>query len=62
MLKAKLGVAAQQPSAQTGTENDYDEYVAVFDGPLSHSKCEANRALFPAGGVDLELEVGGIWL
>jgi hypothetical protein len=65
VLMAKLGVGVQRPSAQTGTGNDYEEYLAMFDGPLSASKCEAIRALFPAGsaidgiqlveGVDLEV-------
>jgi hypothetical protein len=62
---AKLGVSSKQPQEGMGDDNDYVNYLALFEGPLSESKREAIRALFPAGcaidgiqlaeGVDLEI-------
>ena len=64
VLMAKWGVRPLQP-AQTGVDGDFDEYLALFGEPLSESKREAIRMLFPAGcaidGIQLaegvELEV-----
>lgn len=64
VMMAKWGMRPQQPGAQTET-SDYDDYLALFDAPLSGSKLEAIRTLFPAGsaidGIQLaegvELEV-----
>ena len=65
VLMAKLGVRQQDQASQANAEGDFDEYMALFDGPLSESKREAIRMLFPAGsaiegiqlveGVDLEV-------
>ena len=65
VLMAKWGVRPQQPSTQSGADGDFDEYLALFGGPLSESKREAIRMLFPAGcaidsiqlveGVELEV-------
>ena len=62
---AKLGVRQQDQVSQADAEGDFDKYMAVFDEPLSESKREAIRMLFPAGcaiegiqlveGVDLEV-------
>jgi len=65
VLMAKLGVRQQDQASQADAEGDFDEYMALFDGPLSESKREAIRMLFPAGsaieGIQLvegvELEV-----
>ena len=65
VLMAKWGVRQQDQAPQADAEGDFDEYLALFDGPLSESKREAIRMLFPAGcaiegiqlveGVDLEV-------
>jgi hypothetical protein len=65
VLMAKLGVRPQQPTALTGVDGAFDEYLALFGEPLSESKREAIKTLFPAGcaidGIQLvegvELEV-----
>ena len=49
VLMAKWGERPQQPAAQTGADGEFDEYLALFGGPLSESKQEATRMLFPAG-------------
>ena len=48
VLMAKWGLRPLQP-AQTGANSDFDEYLAVFGGPLSESKREAIKMLFLAG-------------
>ena len=61
----KWGVRPQQPATQSGADGDFDEYLALFGGPLSESKREAIRMLFLTGcainGIQLaegvELEV-----
>jgi hypothetical protein len=46
---AKWGVRQQDQAPQSDAEGDFDEYMALFGGPLSESKREAIRTLFPAG-------------
>ena len=60
VLMAKWGVRPRQP-AKTGVDDDFDEYLALFGGPLSESKREAIRMLFPAGCAidDVQLVEGG---
>ena len=65
VLMAKWGVRQQDQAPQADAEGDFDEFMALFGGPLSESKREAIRMLFPAGcaiegiqlveGVDLEV-------
>ena len=65
VLMAKWGLCQQDQAPQADAEGDFDKYMAVFDEPLSESKREAIRMLFPAGcaidGIQLvegvELEV-----
>ena len=61
MLMAKWGERPQQPAAQTGADGEFDEYLALFGGPLSESKREAIRMLFPAGCAinNIQLVEGG---
>lgn len=48
VLMAKWGAQPRQARAQMESD-DYDDYLALFDAPLSESKLEAIRTLFPAG-------------
>ena len=65
VLMAKWGLCQQDQAPQADAEGDFDKYVALFGEPLSESKREAIRMLFPAGcaiegihlveGVDLKV-------
>ena len=48
VLMAKWGVRPLQP-AQTGVDDAFDDYLALFGEPLSNSKREAIRMLFLTG-------------
>ena len=64
-MMAKWGVRKHDQAPHAVAEGDFDEYMAVFDEPLSESKREVIRMLFPAGcaiegiqlveGVDFEV-------
>jgi hypothetical protein len=43
VLMAKWGVRQQDQAPQSDAEGDFDEYMALFGGPLSESKREAIR-------------------
>ena len=65
VLMAKWGLCQQDQAPQADAEGDFDDYMALFGEPLSESKREAIRRLFPAGcaiagiqlveGVDFEV-------
>ena len=65
VIMAKWGLRQQDQVPQADAEGDFDKYMALFGEPLSESKREAIRMLFPAGctiegiqlveGVDLEV-------
>lgn len=64
VMMMKWGKQQQHSLQSPAGTNVFDEYQAVFGAPLSESKCEAIRTLFPAGaqledivlvdGLDLE--------
>jgi len=49
VMMAKWGLRQQDQAPQADAEGDFDKYMAVFGEPLSESKREAIRRLFPAG-------------
>ena len=51
VLMAKWGLHQQDQAPQADVEGDFDEYMTLLGGPLSESKREAIRMLFPAGCV-----------
>jgi len=64
-MMAKWGLRQQDEAPQADAEGDFDKYMALFGEPLSESKREAIRMLFPTcyaiegiqlvEGVDLEV-------
>lgn len=65
VIMTKWGIREQLQQHLSDDNAEFDEYMAFFGGPLSTSKREAIRTLFPAGsainnvqwveGVDLEV-------
>lgn len=49
VLRAKLGEKPGQPTSARGGGLDFDDYLTMFDEPLSGSKREAIMKLFPVG-------------
>jgi hypothetical protein len=47
---------------QAGVDGEFDEYLALFGGPLSESKRETIKTLFPAGLCDRWHPVEGVEL
>jgi hypothetical protein len=64
-MMTKWGIREQLQQHLADDNAEFDEYMALLGGPLSASKREAIRTLFPAGsaidnvqwvdGVDLEV-------